>query len=278
MPLDAVCLQAILEELRPRLLGLRIDKVQQPARDQVVLLLRGNLRLLLGVGANAPRMQITALTRDNPAEPPMFCMLLRKHLVGGRVAAVEQPELERLVRFEIDVTDDFGQAGRRTLVLEAMGRNSNLILLDEEGRIIDALRRVDADMSRQRQILPGLYYDLPSRSEKLALTALTEETLSAKLSDANPERQLDAFLLDTCFGLSPLVARELVFRTTGETDSRLFQLSPDQRQILWLKIYTNEPKTGGEAAGIFLCSHPAIWQRRRNEDVGQLFGPVGRLL
>lgn len=88
MPLDGICMQAVAEELRPELLGLRIDKVQQPARDQVILLLRGNKRLLLNAGANAPRIQLTALTRDNPAEPPMFCMLLRKHLVGGRVAAV----------------------------------------------------------------------------------------------------------------------------------------------------------------------------------------------
>ena len=116
MPLDGICMQAVAEELRPELLGLRIDKVQQPARDQVILLLRGNKRLLLNAGANTPRIQLTALTRDNPAEPPMFCMLLRKHLVGGRVAAVTQPPLERLVRLELDVTDDFGQPGRRTLV------------------------------------------------------------------------------------------------------------------------------------------------------------------
>lgn len=124
MPLDGICMQAVAEELRSELLGLRIDKVQQPARDQVILLLRGNKRLLLNAGANTPRIQLTALTRDNPAEPPMFCMLLRKHLVGGRVAAVTQPPLERLVRLELDVTDDFGQPGRRTLVLEAMGRRS----------------------------------------------------------------------------------------------------------------------------------------------------------
>ena len=98
MPLDGICMQAVAEELRSELLGLRIDKVQQPARDQVILLLRGNKRLLLNAGANTPRIQLTALTRDNPAEPPMFCMLLRKHLVGGRVAAVTQPPLERLVR------------------------------------------------------------------------------------------------------------------------------------------------------------------------------------
>ena len=233
MALDAICLQAILEELRPQLLGLRIDKVQQPARDQVILLLRGNRRLLLNAGANAPRIQLTALSRENPAEPPMFCMLLRKHLVGGRVAALDQPPLERLVRLELDVTDDFGQPGRRTLVLEAMGRRSNLILLDGEGRIIDCLRRVDADLSAQRQVLPGLFYQPPASTGRLPVTEETEAGFREKLAAANPERQVDAFLLDSYFGLSPLMARELAFRAAGETDSRLFSLGPEGETGLW---------------------------------------------
>ena len=233
MALDAICLQAILEELRPQLLGLRIDKVQQPARDQVILLLRGNRRLLLNAGANAPRIQLTALSRENPAEPPMFCMLLRKHLVGARVAALDQPPLERLVRLELDVTDDFGQPGRRTLVLEAMGRRSNLILLDGEGRIIDCLRRVDADLSAQRQVLPGLFYQPPASTGRLPVTEEMEAGFREKLAAANPERQVDAFLLDSYFGLSPLMARELAFQAAGETDSRLFSLGPEGETGLW---------------------------------------------
>ena len=231
MALDAICLQAIVEELRPQLLGLRIDKVQQPARDQVILLLRGNKRLLLNAGANAPRLQLTALSRENPAEPPMFCMLLRKHLVGARVAGLIQPALERLVRLELDVTDDFGQPGRRTLVLEAMGRRSNLILLDGEGRIIECLRRVDAEMSAQRQVLPGLYYQPPAATGRLPVTEETEAGFREKLSGTNPERQIDAFLLDHYFGLSPLLARELAFQAGGETGARIFQMERPER--LW---------------------------------------------
>ena len=233
MALDAICLQAVVGELRPRLLGLRIDKVQQPARDQVILLLRGNQRLLLNAGANAPRIQLTELSRDNPAEPPMFCMLLRKHLVGARVADIVQPPLERLVRLELDITDDFGQPGKRTLVLEAMGRRSNLILLDGEGRIIDCMRRVDADMSAARQVLPGLYYEPPASAGRLPVTEETEDGFREKLAAANPERQLDAFLLDHYFGVSPLMARELAFRTTGETDSRIFALDPASAGRFW---------------------------------------------
>ena len=236
MPLDGICMQAVAEELRSELLGLRIDKVQQPARDQVILLLRGNKRLLLNAGANTPRIQLTALTRDNPAEPPMFCMLLRKHLVGGRVAAVTQPPLERLVRLELDVTDDFGQPGRRTLVLEAMGRRSNLILLDGEGRIIDCLRRVDADMSAARQVLPGLYYEPPASVGRLPVTEETENGFREKISAANPERSVDAFLLDHYFGISPLIARELAFRSVGETDAHLFDLGAVGEDRLWKEL------------------------------------------
>ena len=233
MPLDAICLQAVAEELRPQLLGLRIDKVQQPARDQVVLLLRGR-RLLLNAGANAPRIQLTETLRDNPAEPPMFCMLLRKHLTGAKIVALTQPPLERLVRLELEITDDFGRPGRRTLVLEAMGRRSNLILLAGEGRIIDCLRRVDADLSAARQVLPGLYYEPPAAGGRLPVTEETEEGFFQKLASANPERQIDAFLLDCYFGMSPLMARELAFRAAGETDCRLCALEGEER--LWQEV------------------------------------------
>lgn len=233
MAMDAISLQAVVDELRPELLDLRIDKVQQPSRDQVILVLRGSKRLLLNAGANAPRIQLTQLLRDNPAEPPMFCMLLRKHLVGARVAAITQPALERMVRLELDITDDFGQPGKRTLVLEAMGRRSNLILLDGDGRIIDCLRRVDTDMSASRQVLPGLFYEPPAANDRLPFPEETEAGFFEKLAQENPERQIDAFLLEQYFGLSPLVAREVAYRTTGETDSRIFSLDEGGRDALW---------------------------------------------
>jgi len=166
----------------------------------------------------------------------MFCMLLRKHLVGARVAELVQPQLERMVRLELDITDEFGRPGKRTLVLEAMGRRSNLILLDGEGRIIDCLRRVDTDMSATRQVLPGLYYEPPAPSGRLPVTEETEAGFRGKLSAAPTERQLDAFLLDNYFGVSPLMARELVYRTTGETDSRVFALDEKKIALLWEEI------------------------------------------
>ena len=223
MAIDAVCLTAIVAELRPQLIGLRVDKVQQPARDQVVLLFRGK-RLLLNAGAGAPRLQLTEILRDNPAEPPMFCMLLRKHLSGARVAGLAQPPLERLVKIEFDASDELGRAGKRTLVLEAMGRRSNLILLDGEDRIIDSLRRVDADMSAARQVLPGLFYQPPASTGRLPFLEETEEGFAARFAAAAAEKTLDAFLLDQYFGLSPLMARELSFQAAGDVDARIFQL------------------------------------------------------
>ena len=221
MPLDAICLRALLGELTPEITGAKVEKVQQPARDQVILLLRGGRRLYLNAGVSLPRIQLTELPRENPAAPPMFCMLLRKHLTGGRIRSVTQPPMERVVRLDFDVTDELGQAGTRSLVLEAMGRRSNLILLDGEGRIIDCMRRVDAEMSAARQVLPGLFYEMPASAGRLPLTEETEEGFAEKLAAANPEVQLDRFLLDTYFGIAPLMARELAFRACGETDGRL---------------------------------------------------------
>ncbi|MBE6939416.1 MAG: fibronectin/fibrinogen-binding protein [Ruminococcaceae bacterium] len=219
MPLDAICLQAVVQEITPQLLGARIEKIHQPTRDQVVLLLRGGKRLLLSASANQPRLHLTGLTRDNPSQPPMFCMLLRKHLAGGRIAAVRQTELERVVELEIQALDELGEQSSFRLILEAMGRHSNLILCGKEGHIIDCMRRVDMEMSQQRQVLPGLFYRLPPQQEKLSPLAVEREEFLRLLQDCG-ERTLDRWLLDTFTALPPLMARELVYRACGSTDAR----------------------------------------------------------
>ena len=178
MPFDALFLTALSEELRPRALGCRVDKVQQPARDTVILALRGpggGGRLLLTAAPNQPRIQFTDVPQENPAQPPMFCMLLRKHLVGGKLAAITQPRMERLVDLAFDCTDEMGSPTQKHLILEIMGRNSNLILTDGEGRILDCLRRVDFEMSAERQVLPGLYYHQPPRQDKQEIFGQTPE-------------------------------------------------------------------------------------------------------
>ena len=232
MPLDAICLRAVLHELRPQLIGARIDKVQQPARDQIVLLLRGNLRLLLNAGANQPRIQLTNILRDNPAQPPMFCMLLRKHLVGARVLSIEQPDLERMVILTLQCTDEFGEISQKQLVLECMGRRSNLVLLDAQGRIVDCLRRVDADLSATRQLLPGLFYHLPTLLDKLSLLSQEEDSLALAQRGGDAEQAVDKWVLDHYTGISPLIAREFAFRAGRETDVRFGALNDTQRGAL----------------------------------------------
>ena len=220
MPLDSFCLSGIIRELQDAV-GLRIEKVQQPARDQVVLSLRSGRRLLLCAGASQARIHLTGLSRENPASPPMFCMLLRKHLGGGRIAAIEQPGQERAAIVTVDMVDELGEPGQRKLILECMGRRSNLILTDGEDRIIDCLRRIDLEMSEARQVLPGLYYHLPPAQEKLDPLSVDEAALRESLSAASQEICADQFLLDHFWGLSPLVCREIAYRGCGAVDARL---------------------------------------------------------
>ena len=219
MPLDAVCLQAVVEELAPQITGSRIEKIQQPARDQVVLLLRGNRRLLLSAGGGQPRLHLTELPRDNPAQPPMFCMLLRKYLSGGIIESIQQAPLERVVTLTISAADELGERSQFSLILEAVARRANLILADKDGHIIDCLRRIDFEMNPDRQVLPGLFYHLPTPPDKVSPFTVTEEEFAALAAAAGEGAPADQWLVRTVNGLSPLVARELTFRACGSTDA-----------------------------------------------------------
>ena len=235
MPLDALCLSGVVHELQNALSGAKIDNIYQPGRDEVVLALRapaGNVKLLLSANPSHPRAHLTQISRENPDKPPMFCMLLRKHLSGARLLELVQPPMERVVDLRLEALDELGDRVERRLVLEAMGRHSNLILLDGEGRIMDCLRRVDSDMSARRQVLPGLFYRLPPAQEKLDPSSLDRAALESALAAAPEESQADKWLLDTFGGLSPLICRELAFRAGGATDARLHQMGEGGRSRL----------------------------------------------
>ena len=257
MPLDAVAMCAVVGEIAPQIVGAKIEKIQQPARDQVVLLLRGSRRLLLCASPSQPRLHLTEKLRDNPSQPPMFCMLLRKHLAGGRIAEVSQPPLERVVQLTIEALDEMGESCRFRLVLEAMGRHANLILCDREGRIIDCLRRVDFEMSQQRQVLPGLFYHLPPRQEKRSPLEIEEPEFRALLAAAPADQPADRWLMDTFSALPPLWARELAYRAGGSTDCPLSaaadglwqQLSGWQSAVKGNSFLPIEIKRGGKAFG-----------------------------
>ena len=225
MPFDAMFLSAVCDELRQELIGARVEKIQQPARDMVVLQLRGKARLLLSASGSRPRFHVTQASYENPAQPPMFCMLLRKHLAGGRIAAIEQPPAERSVELTLDCTDEMGTPCQKRLILELMGRNSNLILTDGENRILDCMRRVDFEMSEQRQVLPGLFYHRPPRQEgKLTPQELTKPALERLLAQTAAPVHLDRWIVDHVAGISPLIARELAFGFCGETDADVLTL------------------------------------------------------
>ena len=227
MPLDALCLTAVAGEVRAAVQGGKIDKIYQPTRDEVVLYIRGpagNVRLLLSANPGHPRAHLTERNRENPEQPPMFCMLLRKHLQGARILELNQPPLERILDFRLETLDELGDRVERRLVLEAMGRSANLLLLDGEGRIVDCTRRVDGDLARgQRQLLPGLFYRQPPAVDKLNPFTLSPEELRLVL--ANPlGKAWDKLLLDSFTGLSPLVARELAFRAGDDPEKLAVEL------------------------------------------------------
>ena len=216
MPLDAVCLTALMDELAPELEGAHIDKVQQPARDLLLLSLysrRGSRRLLISAGVGMARLHFTSERFENPEQPPMFCMLLRKHLTGAVVERLWQPENERIAVFELSCRDELGVESKKRLAVELMGRSSNIVLADGEGVIIDCLRRADFGEDAYRRLLPGMLYRLPPRPAKPNLLELTPAERRARLADTDRDKPADKRLMDAFSGLSPLIARELAHRS-----------------------------------------------------------------
>ena len=226
MPLDAVCIAALAGELKDRLEGGRIDKVQQPERDLLLLSVRvkgENLRLLLSAGTGSARIHVTRASYENPKEAPMFCMLLRKHLVGARILSVRQPDWERMLILELETHDELGVSARKQLIVEMIGRSANVSLVGEDGRIIDCMRRADFAGDALRRMLPGCFYRLPPRQEsKLPFFEIGEERLRELPEDR--ETPMDKWLLDRYSGLSPLICRELAHRSAGDWNTLPQQL------------------------------------------------------
>lgn len=222
MPLDAIFLSALTAELSEKLIGGRIDKVQQPERDMLLLSLRSkgeNLRLLIAAGSGNARVHFTESAFENPAEPPMFCMLLRKHLVGARITAVTQPAYERMLIIDLEGHDEMGFASHKKLVTEMIGRSSNVILVDGDGRIIDCMRRMDFAGDAMRRLLPGMIYRLPPKQDKLPLLDSSREQRAGMIAAADKSKAVDKWLLDSFSGLSPLICRELAHRSSGRYDT-----------------------------------------------------------
>ena len=238
MPLDAVCIHALAAELEDRLAGGRIDKVQQPERDMLLLSVRAkgeNLRLLLSAGVGSARVHVTGASYENPAEAPMFCMLLRTHLVGARILSVRQPDWERMLILELDARDELGVSSRKQLVAELIGRSANLILVGEDGRILDCIRRADFGGDALRRMLPGMIYRLPPKQEKTPFFETEPERLRELAQGADRDVPIDKWLLDSFSGLSPLLCRELAARCGGT-----YETLPEQMEALQETVAAGE--------------------------------------
>jgi len=208
-----------------------VDKIQQPERDKVLLTLRGKDvggKLLLASGTGSARLHLTSRSYENPQSPPMFCMLLRKHLSGAKLVEITQPPMERLVKLVFDTYNELGEPSRKTLVLELLGKYCNLILVDEAGIILEAQRRIDDDHITRR-IQPGLRWREPETQGKMNPCEVTADALRLSLEACAGDQRLDSWLLDTFLGISPLIARELTSRNFGKTDMRMEETTPEAR-------------------------------------------------
>ena len=230
MPLDAVCIHALAGELEEKLAGGRIDKVQQPEKDLLLLSLRAkgeNLRLLLSAGTGSARVHLSRAAYENPPEAPMFCMLLRKHLVGARILSVRQPDWERMLILDLEARDELGVGSRKQLIAEMIGRSANVILVGEDGRILDCMRRADFGGDALRRMLPGMIYRLPPKQDKLSFFETEPERLRELVQGADRQSPPDKWLLNSFSGLSPLLCRELACRCGGD-----YETLPEQLEAL----------------------------------------------
>ena len=247
MAFDAFFLSAVMGEIRQRTADARVDKIHQPSRDTVILQLKcreGRQKLLFALNPTAPRLHLTAASPENPAEPPMFCMLLRKHLLGARLLRMEQIPMERCAMFTFDCIDELGDHVEKTLVAELMGRTCNLYLLSPEGRIIDCLRRIGLDESARRAALPGLNYQRPDPITKQNPAHFEKADFEALLHRAGRD-VLAERLMEELGGLSPLVCREAALFAAGSTDARVEDMDAQpaaEKLALFFREHLNYPK------------------------------------
>lgn len=219
MAFDGIVVHSVAKELNGLLTDGRIDKIHQPEKDTVTIAIRtrgGAYRLLLCANPSYPRVHLMSETMENPQNPPMFCMLMRKHIGSGKITLIDQPDFERIIRIHIESYDEMGFLAQKILICELMGKHSNIILTNAEGKIIDSVYHVDFSVSSVRQVLPGLIYTPPPSQDKTNPLLASKDDIKACLTkDSVP---LYKRLMDTFSGISPIMAREAVFRACAFTD------------------------------------------------------------
>lgn len=252
MALDGAFVRFLTKELKEELVGARVSQIHQPNRDEIILALRtfsGNRKLLLSARANSPRVNFTENAPENPASPPMLCMLLRKKLCGAKISDVRQPSLERIIFIDFDATSELGDSISLTLAVEIMGKYSNIIFIDGSGVIIDALKRVDPTMTTQRLVLPLMKYELPPSQNKLSmLDTEPRDIVKAVMSTPKPEK-LNKAILNTVLGLSPIVCREIEYLVTSGEELYTDRIDSQYKKRLeyYITKLTREVREGSGA-------------------------------
>lgn len=235
MALDGIFLNLIKKEILDNAVNGKVDKIHQPSREELVIHLRtknGTKKLLLSVRANSPRIHFTEHAPENPATPPMFCMLMRKRLINATLVDIRQLGLDRVLYLDFDATNEIGDRVKLTLSIEIMAKYSNILLIDGDGKIVDALKRVDLSQSTVRQILPGFPYTAPPPQTKLNITEHTTENIIAQIKTYE-NKSLSSAVLNTMQGISPLTSRELA---EGLGDGSVDEISDRSFDILAERI------------------------------------------
>lgn len=252
MALDGAFLRHLKKEITDRALGARVDKIYQPNKEELVFLLRTRqeaFKLLLSARANSPRIHFTQYAPENPKVPPMLCMLLRKRLSGAKLVEIRQPGLERLLYLDFDAANELGDKVRLSLVIEIMGKYSNIILVDGQGKIVDALKRVDEEMSSQRLVQPGLTYELPPAQNKPCMLECQPEEIVEAIVHQPKNQSLNKGILNALQGLSPVVCREVEHQVGRGQELFTRDLTQEQKERLRFfleRLFTTVRDTAGE--------------------------------
>lgn len=237
MSFDGIVTNALIEELKETIVGGRIDKIYQQEKDEMLIHihnLRKNYKLLISASSNNSRVYLTNHSKKNPITPPMFCMFLRKQLQGGTILNINQYELDRIMVIDIKSLDDMGEITIRQLIIEIMGRHSNIILIDKSSkRILDSIKRVPENISRIRQILPGLKYEYPPSNNKLNPLNINFDTFLCRLKEDNKNPHNFKFLYQNFIGLSPLISKEICYRANIEEGKKINNLTNLEIKVLY---------------------------------------------
>lgn len=237
MALDGIFLYHLKNEISDFALDSRVDKVYQPSKDEIVINLRsrqGSKKLLLSCNADAARIHFTEFPPENPSKPPMFCLLLRKRLTGAWVTEIEQDNLERILKINFSGTDELGDKTNYSLIIEIMGKYSNIIFIDKDGKIIDSMKRVDENKSHIREVLPGVTYVAPPKQDKLNIFTDDIEKTRKKIADSR--KGMYKAVMETVKGVSPIICREFEYGLT------LDEFKKQAQNPIPTVVFTDTPK------------------------------------